>query len=179
MILFKVSNDMKCSFNNEILSYIEQSIRQQTQLIDLSVLSESDEDILLTMRVSRVPHSATNETLLRQRLPSSEQNLTQEDALGLSTKNVRMLLPQKPMKKSKNDMTDHEYAFFMLRETKITPNDVSNSEKCSICHDEFILDKTVKILPCKHFFHYGCLRRWVISCTKSVCPLCRECIPCG
>ena len=82
------------------------------------MLSESDEDILLTMRVSRVPHSATNDILFRQPLPSSEQNLAQENALVLSRKNVRILLPQKPMKKSKKDMTDHEYAFLCYEKQK-------------------------------------------------------------
>ena len=118
-----------------------------------------------------------NDILLSQRLQSSERNLAQNDDLRLSTTNVRMLLPQKQMNNPKNKMTHHEYAFFKIRETKITPHDVSNFEKCSICHDNFILDKTVKILQCKHFFHYECLRRWVISCTKSFCPLCRERIP--
>ena len=94
------------------MSYKERSIRQQTQLIDLSVLVDSEEDILLTRRDGKVPHNAQIDILLSQRLQSSERNLAQNDDLRLSTTNVRMLLPQKPMKNPKNKMTHHEYAFF-------------------------------------------------------------------
>ena len=73
-----------------------------------------------------------------------------------------------------SQMMNHEFSFFKLRETKITLIDKSNSDKCSICHEEFAINTIVKILPCKHFFHRDCLSEWVISNRKSKCPLCRK-----
>ena len=73
-----------------------------------------------------------------------------------------------------SQMMNHEFSFFKLRETKITLIDKSNSDKCSICHEEFVINTIVKILPCKHFFHCDCLSEWVISNRKSKCPLCRK-----
>ena len=73
-----------------------------------------------------------------------------------------------------SQMMNHEFSFFKLRETKITLIDESNSDKCSICHEEYVINTIVKILLCKHFFHCDCLSEWVISNRKSKCPLCRK-----
>jgi len=44
-------------------------------------LSESDEHNLLMTRVSNTSNNTTNDILLRQPLPSSEENRMQEEAL--------------------------------------------------------------------------------------------------
>lgn len=45
---------------------------------------------------------------------------------------------------------------------------------CQICQDEqeFKDDDELLILPCKHLFHYNCLKKWLLEYNNS-CPLCR------
>ncbi|KAL3074255.1 hypothetical protein niasHS_015085 [Heterodera schachtii] len=51
----------------------------------------------------------------------------------------------------------------------------NNREKseCAICITEIGHGAKVRPLPCKHFFHEKCIKKWFLSgyCT---CPLCRE-----
>lgn len=44
-------------------------------------------------------------------------------------------------------------------------------KQCSVCLDKFKKGEEVKMLPCHHMFHDGCIRPWFSSNTK--CPNCR------
>ena len=35
------------------------------------------------------------------------------------------------------------------------------SLECPVCKDVFKLDEEVKKLPCKHYFHEGCITPWL------------------
>ena len=50
-----------------------------------------------------------------------------------------------------------------------TEYSVSN---CTICMSEFENDETVKILPCKHYFHPACIQEW-LTIHNHTCPVCR------
>lgn len=51
---------------------------------------------------------------------------------------------------------------------------VNNCENCSICTDNFEIGKSeVMITPCKHIFHYNCLKPWIDS--KILEPKCPNC----
>ena len=45
------------------------------------------------------------------------------------------------------------------------------NKKCIICQDEYINDDRVIYLPCFHFFHKGCIKRWLRN--NSECPICK------
>ena len=45
------------------------------------------------------------------------------------------------------------------------------SEKCVVCYDEFLDNEKIKILPCKHLFHGGCIDTWLVQNKK--CPVCK------
>jgi hypothetical protein len=42
---------------------------------------------------------------------------------------------------------------------------------CSICQDAFKSNQKIPRLPCKHDFHWKCLKKWVTE-TRASCPLC-------
>lgn len=46
--------------------------------------------------------------------------------------------------------------------------------ECSICMDTVELGTEVTVLPCKHWFHYGCIEVWLNQ--HNTCPHCRRSI---
>ena len=48
------------------------------------------------------------------------------------------------------------------------------NDECSICLDKFQKKNIVNRLPCRHIFHYNCLRDWLKD--NNTCPLCRDII---
>lgn len=46
------------------------------------------------------------------------------------------------------------------------------SAECSICMDDVPLGQEVTILPCKHWFHGGCVTSWLKE--HDTCPHCRQ-----
>lgn len=51
-----------------------------------------------------------------------------------------------------------------------------NDDVCSICLFEIDGEHQIIILPCTHFFHYKCIKKWVSNTDKNtyVCPICRQ-----
>ena len=45
--------------------------------------------------------------------------------------------------------------------------------ECCVCLSGFEANQEVSELPCKHFFHTGCLDKWFDN-RHSTCPLCRS-----
>ena len=43
---------------------------------------------------------------------------------------------------------------------------------CPICLDEYAEGDMLRILPCKHEFHTGCVDKWLVT-RKRFCPLCK------
>ena len=52
--------------------------------------------------------------------------------------------------------------------------DIKDRDCCSICTDDFENNSIITKLPtCTHFFHKGCIKRWLTEC-KNKCPLCNS-----
>ncbi|XP_058781568.1 probable E3 ubiquitin-protein ligase XERICO [Vicia villosa] len=49
----------------------------------------------------------------------------------------------------------------------------SHMVECCVCLSGFEANQEVSELPCKHFFHRGCLEKWFDN-KHSSCPLCRS-----
>ena len=49
--------------------------------------------------------------------------------------------------------------------------DKYSEDKCIICQYNFIELESIVGLPCKHFFHFNCLKPWVDK--QHYCPLCK------
>lgn len=50
-------------------------------------------------------------------------------------------------------------------------NNFNRLDKCSICLDNFVINKVLK-LECNHFFHKDCIYKWLNVDLR--CPLCRK-----
>jgi hypothetical protein len=67
--------------------------------------------------------------------------------------------------------------FYWLDEQKLRKNCSTREQLCAICQDNFNEDNHVKILPCRHMFHFKCLRTNVCNFRQNTCPNCRSEIP--
>ena len=47
-------------------------------------------------------------------------------------------------------------------------------DKCIICQFDFRELENVVVLPCKHCFHFACLKPWVQK--QNNCPMCKACV---
>ena len=55
---------------------------------------------------------------------------------------------------------------------KLPKKRVGKSKRdCVVCYETFAEHDLIRILPCKHYFHYGCLKPWFEANTS--CPVCR------
>ncbi len=70
-----------------------------------------------------------------------------------------------------------EDRFYWLDTLKLRKNCSTREQICAICQDNFNQDNHVKILPCRHMFHFKCLRRSVCMYRQNTCPNCRSEIP--
>ncbi|KAI3877490.1 hypothetical protein MKW92_051397 [Papaver armeniacum] len=50
---------------------------------------------------------------------------------------------------------------------------VENVLECAVCLSKFDDGDLLRLLPCKHVFHTGCVDRWIVS-ESSTCPVCRR-----
>lgn len=54
------------------------------------------------------------------------------------------------------------------------------NEDCSICLSSFkgLLDidqeRNIRMLPCRHIFHDGCITNWIITAEHNSCPICKR-----
>uniref|UniRef100_F1KYG1 E3 ubiquitin-protein ligase Arkadia n=1 Tax=Ascaris suum TaxID=6253 RepID=F1KYG1_ASCSU len=44
-------------------------------------------------------------------------------------------------------------------------------DRCTVCLMNFEVEDSIRVLPCTHYFHTGCIDRWLIYNKK--CPMCR------
>ena len=45
------------------------------------------------------------------------------------------------------------------------------NKKCVICLEDFVSKEKVTALPCIHFFHTPCIKKWVLK--ENTCPICK------
>ena len=62
----------------------------------------------------------------------------------------------------------------LLNETKINNELLNNNEIkiCPICLDNYKIEDKILYLPCFHFYHSKCIKKW-LKCSK-ICPLCKK-----
>lgn len=45
----------------------------------------------------------------------------------------------------------------------------TGNSTCAICTDEFVKNQLVRVLPCGHLFHQGCVDEWLVKRSRT-CP---------
>ncbi|WPT18143.1 Receptor-like proteiny region, transmembrane domain- and RING domain-containing protein 2 [Picochlorum sp. SENEW3] len=55
----------------------------------------------------------------------------------------------------------------------VLESDDDNSHVCAICLEEYAAGEKLRVLPCQHRFHKGCVDAWLIE-QSSCCPLCKR-----
>ena len=68
-----------------------------------------------------------------------------------------------------------EEALEQLVSISLRPDNLKFESMCAICHDDLNLNEEASLLPCDHFFHGECVKRWLR--TNNSCPVCRCPIP--
>ncbi|XP_014239011.1 E3 ubiquitin-protein ligase RNF115 isoform X1 [Trichogramma pretiosum] len=56
--------------------------------------------------------------------------------------------------------------------SKITQEQVDSKLQCSVCWDDFVVNESVRQLPCQHHFHEPCIVPWLEL--HGTCPICRQ-----
>lgn len=56
------------------------------------------------------------------------------------------------------------------------PKKEEDSEQCSICLEDFEVGERLRVLPCMHRYHCGCVDKWLLRTPSGECPLCRNVI---
>ena len=71
-------------------------------------------------------------------------------------------------KKKKYYLLNYEIKCF-----KYNKNNCNNEEECPICLENYSIEKDVCFTPCKHLFHYNCLKEYIYGCDEIKCPICK------
>lgn len=59
---------------------------------------------------------------------------------------------------------------FQAADEKARPASLSaKSTTCAICTDDFVKGQLVRVLPCGHLFHQGCVDEWLVERSRT-CP---------
>lgn len=91
-----------------------------------------------------------------------ENSENDDDATSVSAITVDQLPPEAKMAMIRN-LSEYTYDKIPLEEER---------RKCAICLAEFSLGEMIKLLPCTHMFHSGCIEPW-LSEYRMNCPTCR------
>ncbi|XP_064609715.1 E3 ubiquitin-protein ligase RNF115-like [Liolophura sinensis] len=67
---------------------------------------------------------------------------------------------------AEKDKIDH------LPTITITQEHVDKVVQCSVCMEDFIIEESVRQLPCQHCYHSGCIVPWLQL--HGTCPVCRK-----
>lgn len=86
-------------------------------------------------------------------------------------RNTRILLCnlKLPKKLSNEKINSLPKIYFKLKKNE---NGNSEKEKCMVCMEDFAENERLRLLPCFHKYHIGCIDEWLKE--KSFCPICKQ-----
>lgn len=122
----------------------------------------NDQDFVITqMDIARMARNAA-------------RHLDVESIWNLPTTTYRV--PTKPPTKEYDDIGDGSW--LIIPEAVDTPP--KHEAVCVICLEAFCDGDRLRVLPCEHAFHMGCIDRWLsgchsfVDCDTSGCPTCKK-----
>lgn len=74
---------------------------------------------------------------------------------------------------SSNNSRERRVSISQYKSLLCHNNNNSILVECCVCLSGFEANQEVSELPCKHFFHRGCLDKWFDN-NHTTCPLCRS-----
>ena len=63
-----------------------------------------------------------------------------------------------------------------LSSSSCSDSDGDGVSECVVCLRKFHGGEQIRILPCGHVFHKGCVDKWLLDYKNMVCPSCRLCL---
>ena len=136
--------------------------------IDLSHIPESDDEEIQESRDRGVSQRNTTNASPREQVTGRARNNALDRMDRISE------LPNRSRFEKRYRVVDR---FYWLDTQKLRKNCSTREQICAICQDNFNQDNHVKILPCRHMFHFKCLRTHVCNFKQKTCPVCRSEIP--
>ena len=105
-----------------------------------------------------------------ERLNEIDKNFTER--LNKIDKNLTETLNK--IRNSTNDSQENNNNNKTLDENDLTIELIQNlnEEKCLICLENYCIKEKISYLPCLHFFHSSCIKKWITI--KNSCPLCNN-----
>lgn len=58
--------------------------------------------------------------------------------------------------------------------TKKFNKQIHKNNSCVICTQKYVKNDIILTLPCMHYFHENCIRKWIQNFHKKTCPHCRH-----
>ena len=80
----------------------------------------------------------------------------------------------------KDDNKTYEESIILEEESLHGHPEADDSNVCVICMDTFVDGDRLRVLPCSHSFHVGCIDRWLSGscsfddCHTAGCPSCKK-----
>ncbi len=153
------------NINNGSLSNIVNLINRTVGLINIhDIFNEYSQNVNNSINeINEINENINNGNLSENILEDVKIVMSEEEFESLDDKKymdyINSLRPNDIIELDINDDTKNKY-------------DVKDRDCCSICTDDFENDSIITKLPtCTHFFHKGCIKRWLTEC-KNKCPLC-------
>ena len=136
--------------------------------IDLSHIHESDDEEIRESRDRGVSQRNTTNASPREQVTGRARNNALDRMDRISELPIRSRFEKRYI------VVDR---FYWLDTQRLRKNCSTREQNCAICQDNFNQDNHVKILPCRHMFHFKCLRTHVCNFRQKTCPVCRSEIP--
>ncbi|KAK9150322.1 hypothetical protein Syun_008631 [Stephania yunnanensis] len=169
--------------NSRVRRRVQPNPIQETNVIpsqeeDTTALQYTNRFRWTNSRVRRVQPNPIPETNM---IPSQEDTAAVQHANRFRWTNSRVRVRRNPIqgtdtrfleeqnRERKSGQSEEE----ILKHLKTRTVRVSEEgESCSICMDEYVVDKKVGSLSCRHEFHIDCIKDWLLQ--KNTCPICRR-----
>lgn len=166
-------HDCKCFFCRE--SYPSNILLQHYDVCPVNKTLELKLQSQANRLNNQIQHSNNDNTI--QNIANSNNNLIlrggqrQANPQQEGSRNTRILSCKLkiPTKLSKEKIDSLPKIYFKLKK-----NESANSEKerCMVCMEDFAENERLRLLPCFHKYHIGCIDEWLKE--KSFCPICKQ-----
>lgn len=153
--------DVESILSLPTITYRSPESQQGASILECKDIPVQPNDILLETDNRRIAaESAPADAWSWMMVPSDPKH--EEDDRTTKTMKADCDLQEKPNYSSKTDTRD------------------SNNDVCVICLERFCDGDRLRVLPCNHLFHMGCIDKWLSGtysdqeCFTSGCPTCKK-----